>query len=110
MAGPRESRSAVASSLDNLRRVRGLGGLDFVVVLMVALNVLVTGMKTTTQRRTEREKYVETACGEKKESVNNLETASVTEAYVYMNRESTLSFWCFWLNLARLRAIKRKSL
>jgi hypothetical protein len=71
MAGPRESRSAVASSLDNLRRVRGLGGLDFVVVLMVALNVFVTGMKAATQRRTEREKYVGTACGEKKESVNN---------------------------------------
>lgn len=38
MAGPRDRRSAVASSLDNLRRVRGLGG--FFVVLMVTLVAL----------------------------------------------------------------------
>lgn len=71
MAGPRESRSAVASSLDNLRRVRGLGA-GFEIVLMVALNVFVIGMKNNTEADGEREKYVGTACGEKKESVNNL--------------------------------------
>jgi hypothetical protein len=34
MAGPRESRSAVASSLDNRRKVRGLGALGFVELMM----------------------------------------------------------------------------
>lgn len=75
MAGPRERRSAVASSLDNLRRVRGLGGLDLVVVLMMASTVncvVVTGGKDTTDEDGEAEKYVGTSCGEKKENVNNL--------------------------------------
>lgn len=74
MAGPRERRSAVASSLDNLRKVRGLGGLDFVVVLMTASIVwVVNGVKDTKDDGGETEKYVGTTCGEKKESVNNLE-------------------------------------
>lgn len=58
MAGPRERRSAVASSLDNLRRVRGLGGLDLVVVLMMALDVFVTGMEDNTE-----EDRVKEICG-----------------------------------------------
>jgi len=50
---------------------------------MVALNVFVIGMKDNTEEDGETEKYVGTACGEKKESVNNLrEIASVTGAYV----------------------------